>query len=115
MCFGTQGCEIWENPDLGEMVNHQWNLKKAILKRRKRGRRRRKSPKRGWRWCIDGSRKKRGLGFKKKRFVDRWKRRVIANIGQCQELWHSHMRELNERQNEFGLAARQIMTLGMNT
>ena len=37
---------------------------------------------------------------------------MIANIGQCQELWHSHMRELNERQNEFGLAAGENHDIG---
>ena len=31
-CAGNQ--QFWENPDWEKMVNHQWKLKKAILKRR---------------------------------------------------------------------------------
>ena len=39
------------------------------------------------------------------KFVDGWKRKMKANIGKCQEQWHSYMSELNERRHEFHLAA----------
>ena len=39
-------------------------------------------------------------------FMDRQKRRVNGNIEKCQKQWDSHMWELNEGGNEFGLAAR---------
>ena len=75
---------------------------KVNLKRRKRGRRKRKAPSRGRKWCIDRLKRRRSVSFKKRIFMDGWKRKAKANIGKCQEQWHSHMSELNERRHEFG-------------
>ena len=37
--------------------------------------------------CIDRFRRKRSLQVRKKKFIDRWKRRVKGNIEKCQKQW----------------------------
>ena len=79
---------------------------KVNFEKEKEGKEEEKEPHRGQKWCVNGLKKRRSLSFKKKKFVDGWKRKVKANIGKHQEQWHSHMSELNERRHKFGLVAR---------
>ena len=70
---------------------------KSILKRKRRSERRKGKSNRGWTWSVKRMKRKRSIGFRKRKFLCRWKRRVKGNIEKCQRRWASFMDELKEK------------------